>query len=179
MSTYPVPFGSSSRTPFGDPNSGRPNALPNGFVLFSEGSSPRRLCCPGWARQAFDWFGGRQVSNPRVGGSRTRTRPPGINLGFAHAVTAQVVKSAKLSFLSRDDLIRTSARDGGGSLRRCGNGKSVIYYSAVAEATTIAHLSQSAEQKMARFLLGIVPRPENSKPQAQIMLEANQKRLAK
>jgi CRP/FNR family transcriptional regulator len=176
MSTYPVLSDFCLDRLLGTQATNTQVLRPNGFVLFSEGQIVLGVYVvrDGRVKLSIGSEGGKSLILGLVGRG-TVLGLPGSILGLPHAVTAQVVKSAKLSFLSRDDLIRHLHATEAAAFAAA-EMVSAIYYSAVAELTTI-HLSQSAEQKMARFLLGLCPKAENSKPQAQIMLEANQEEI--
>jgi CRP/FNR family transcriptional regulator len=80
---------------------------------------------------------------------------PAAILGLPHAATAEVVISAQLGFISRDNLLQ-HLRSTDAAAYAAAELVSGIYYSALAEIKTV-HLLQSAEQKMACFLLGLCP----------------------
>jgi len=133
------------------------HVVPDGRVKLSIGSDNGKSLILGWA------------------GRGTVLGLPGSILGLPHGVTAEVVKSAKLSFLSRDDLLRHLHATEEAAFAAA-EMVSAIYYSALA-GLTIIHLSQSAEQRVARFLLGLCPMPESSKLRAQVTLEVSQEEI--
>jgi len=100
---------------------------------------------------------------------------PATILGLPYAATAEVVEPVKVSFFSRDDLLRrlrateTAAYTAAESL-------SATCYSVMAEFRAI-QLSQSAEQKMARFLLRLPPLSVGSNGQTEVALAASQEEI--
>jgi len=99
---------------------------------------------------------------------------PAAILGLRHATTAEVVESAQLSFLSRDDFLR-HLRATDAAAYAAAEMVSAIYYSVLDEIKTIH--SQSAEQKLARFLLGLCPAPRRLDGQTQVTLEVSQEEI--
>jgi len=100
---------------------------------------------------------------------------PATILGLPYAATAEVVEPVKASFLSRDDLLRRLRVTEVAAYTAVEN-LSAICYSILAEFKAI-HLSQSAEQKMARFFLGLPPTSKRSNGQVEVALEANQEEI--
>lgn len=95
--------------------------------------------------------------------------------GRSYGMRAEVVEPAKVSFVSQDSLLRRlhateTAAYAAAEL------VSAIYYFVLAEMRA-SSLPGSAEQKMARFLLGLRPMPNGSNGQTQAMLEASQEEI--
>lgn len=99
---------------------------------------------------------------------------PGAILGLPHVATAAVVRDARISFFPRDDLLRHlhGTESAGYAAAEM---VSAIYYSAMAELKAIQ--SQSAEQKMARFLLGLPAASNQSSGRMQVTLEVHQEEI--
>jgi len=105
---------------------------------------------------------------------------PAAILGLPHAATAEVVVSAKLSFLSRNDLLRR-LRGSDAAAYAAAEALSAICYSGLTEIRRIC-LSQSAEQKMACFLLELCPAAsprnrQNSNGHTQVTLDVSQEEI--
>lgn len=99
---------------------------------------------------------------------------PAALLGRPYGTTAEVVKSANVTFLSRGDLLR-QLRATDKAAYAAAEMVSSMSYSMLA-GIRIIHLSQSAEQKMARFLLRL-PMRKNSKGESHIVLESSQEEI--
>lgn len=149
---------------------------PKGFVLFAEGQETLGVYVlrDGRVKLSIGSDNGKSLILGLVGRG-TVLGLPGAILATPYAVTAEVVKSAKLSFLSRDDLLRHLHATEGAAFAAA-EMVSAIYYSALATITTI-HLSQSAEQKIAHFLLGLSQMPKSSNGQTQVTLEQSQEEI--
>jgi CRP/FNR family transcriptional regulator, cyclic AMP receptor protein len=100
---------------------------------------------------------------------------PETIIGLPYAATAEVVETAKASFLCRDHLLRR-LRDTETAAYTAAENLGAICYSLTAELKAI-HLTQSAEQKMARFFLGLPPTCKNSNGQMEVALTANQEEI--
>lgn len=176
MSTYPVLSDLCLKRLLGIQIMSGHIARPKGSVLFAEGQRVLGVYVvwDGRVKLSIGSDNGKSLILGLVGRG-TVLGLPGAILGLPHAVTAEIVKSAKVSFLSRDDL-RRHLHATKEAAYAAAEMVSAIYYSALAEITTI-HLSQSAEQKMARFLLGLCPRLESSNGQMQVTLEASQEEI--
>jgi len=100
---------------------------------------------------------------------------PATILGLRYAATAEAVEPVKMSFFSRDDLLRrlrateTAAYAAAESL-------SATCYSVMAQFKAI-QLSQSAEQKMARFLLRLPSSSVGSNGRTEVTLAASQEEI--
>ena len=149
---------------------------PKGYTLFSEGEKVLgvHVVRDGRIKLSIDSDGGRSLILGLVGRG-TVLGLPGSVLGLPHAVTAQVLRSAKLSFICRDDVLHHLHATEAAAFAAA-EMISAIYYSAIAELAKI-QLSQSAEQKVARFLLGLYAMSETSKFQVQVALEASQEEI--
>jgi CRP-like cAMP-binding protein len=100
---------------------------------------------------------------------------PATILGLPYAATVEVVEPVQVSFLARDDLLRRLRTTEGAAYTAAEN-LSAICYSILGEFKAI-HLSQSAEQKMARFLLGLRPTSTSPNGPTEVALEANQEEI--
>lgn len=149
---------------------------PKGFTLFSEGERVLgvHVIRDGRVKLSIGSDEGKSLILGLVGRG-TVLGLPGSVLGLPHAVTAQVLKSAKLSFICRDEVLRQLHATEAAAFAAA-EMVSAIYYSAIAELATI-QLSQSAEQKVARFLLGLHAMSESSKLQVQVTLDASQEEI--
>lgn len=100
---------------------------------------------------------------------------PAALLGRPYGATAEVMKPANVTFLSRGDFLRQlRATDRAGYA--VAEIVSSMSYSVLA-GIRIIHLSQSAEQKMARFLLRLRPMHKSSKGELHVMLESSQEEI--
>jgi len=154
---------------------------PKGSVLFAEGQKVQGVYIlrDGRLKLSLGSDNGKSLILGLMGRGAVLDLPAAI-LGLPHAATAEVVTSAKLSFLSRDDLLRR-LRATDAAAYAAAEVVSAIYYSGLAEIRTIC-LSQSAEQKMACFLLGLCPTARNSNGngssgQTQVTLEVSQEEI--
>lgn len=152
------------------------SARSRGSVLFAEGQEVLGVYVvwEGRVKLTIGADNGKSLILGLVGRGTILGLPAAI-LGLPHAATAQVVKSAKVTFLAREDLIRYLHANEGASYEAA-EIVSALYYSVLAEIKTV-HLCQSAEQKLARFLLGLRPPSRSSKGESQLTLEANQEEI--
>ncbi len=176
MSTYPVLSDTYLERFLGIQAINGHIVRPKGYTLFSEGEAVLgvHVIRDGRVKLSIGSDEGRSLILGLVGRG-TVLGLPGSVLGLPHAVTARVVKSAKLSFICRDDVLRHLHATEAAAFAAA-EMVSAIYYSAIAELATI-QLSQSAEQKVARFLLGLYAMSESAKPQVQVTLEASQEEI--
>lgn len=100
---------------------------------------------------------------------------PATILGLPYAATAEVVDPAKVSFFSRDDLLRR-LRATEAAAYTAAESLSASCYSVVAEFKAI-QLSQSAEQKMARFLLRLPPSSADSNRRTEMAPAVSQEEI--
>ena len=151
-------------------------ARTKGFVLFAEGQevSGVYVLWGGRVKLTIDSENGKSLILGLVGPGTVLGVAAAI-LGLPHVATAQVVKSAKVSFLGRDDLLRyLHAHEE--AAYEAAEMVSALYYSVLAEIRAV-HLCHSAEQKLAHFLLGLRPMSNRSNGQEQLTLEANQEEI--
>lgn len=134
---------------------------PQGSVLYAEGQKVHGVSVlrDGRIKLSLGSDYGRSLILGLVGRGAVLDLPAAIS-GLPHAVRAEVVKSARLCFLSREDLLRR-LRAGDSAAYAAAEVVSAIYDSGLAEIKRIC-LSQSAEQKMACFLLGLCPMTKSS-----------------
>jgi CRP/FNR family cyclic AMP-dependent transcriptional regulator len=154
----------------------RQAARPKGFVLFAEGQEVRGVYVlwDGRVKLSIGSDNGKSFILGLVGRGTVLGLPSAI-LGLPHAATAEVVESARVSFLGRYDLLQYLHRTDGATYHAA-EMVSAIYYSTLAEIKMV-HLSQSADQKLARFLLGLCPISKGSNGQAQVTLESSQEEI--
>jgi CRP/FNR family cyclic AMP-dependent transcriptional regulator len=147
-----------------------------GSVLFAEGQKVLGVYVlwNGRVKLSIGSNNGKSLILAFVGRGTVLGLPAAI-LGLPHGATAEVVKPAKVSFLSREDLLR-HLHAAEAAAYAAAEMVSAICYSVLAEIKTI-HLSQSADQKMARFLLGLRPMLESSNGQTQVTLEQSQEEI--
>jgi len=176
MSTYPILSELCLERVLGIQIMSSPIVRPKGSILFAEGQKALGVYVlqDGCIKLSIGSDNGKSLILGLVGRGTVLGLPEAI-LAMPYAATAEVVKSAKLSFLSCDDLLR-HLRATGAAAFAAAEMVSAIYYFALAKITTI-HLSQSAEQKMARFLLGLCPTIESSNGQTQVTLEQSQEEI--
>jgi CRP-like cAMP-binding protein len=80
-----------------------------------------------------------------------------------------------VSFTSRDDLLRRLRATEAAAYTAAEN-LSAICYAVLSELKAI-HLAQSAEQKLARFLLGLPLTSKSSPSRIEVVMEANQEEI--
>ncbi len=175
MSTYPVLSDLCLERLLGIQILGGHIACPEGSILFTEGQKVLGVYVlwDGRVKISVGSDNGKSLILGLMGRGTVLDLPAAI-LGLPHAATAEVVKSAQVSFLSREDLLR-HLRATEAAAYAAAEMVSAIYYSVLAEIKTIH--SQSAEQKMARFLLGLRPMPKSSNGQTQVTLEVSQEEI--
>jgi len=151
-------------------------ARPRGSVLFAEGQEVLGafVLWDGRVKLTIASDDGKSLILGLVGRGTVLGLPAAI-LGLPHAATAQVVKAAKVAFIGRDDLLRYLQTHDDAAYEAA-EVVSALYYSALAEIKSV-HLCQSAEQKLARFLLGLSPTSRTAKGQLQLTLESNQEEI--
>ncbi|MFZ0739714.1 MAG: Crp/Fnr family transcriptional regulator [Candidatus Acidiferrales bacterium] len=176
MSTYPALSDLSLERLLGNRIMNAHTARQKGFVLFAEGQKVLgvHVLREGRVKLSIGSDNGKSLILGLVGRGTVLGLPEGI-LGLPHASTAEVVESAKLSFLSRDDLLR-HLRATEKAAYTAAEVVSAICNALLAEIK-LNQLSQSAEQKVARFLLERCPTRKSSKGQAQMILGASQEEL--
>jgi len=150
-------------------------ARPRGSVLFAEGQKALGVYVlwDGRVKLSIGSDTGKSLILGLVGRG-TVLDLPAVILGLPHAASAVAATSAKLSFLSREDLLR-HLRATGTAAYAAAEVLSASCYSALAKIKTIH--SQSAERKMARFLLGLRPMPKSFNGQTQVTLEVSQEEI--
>lgn len=175
MSAYPVLSGESLQRLLGIQIMSGHIARPKGSVLFTEGENVLGVYViwGGRVKLSIGSDNGKSLILGLVNSGTVIDLPEAI-LGLPHAATAEVVNTARLSFLSRDDLLR-HLRATNAAAYSAAEMVSSIYYSVLAEIKT-SH-SQPAEQKVARFLLGLRPTPASSNGETQVMLELSQEEI--
>ncbi|MGO9591012.1 MAG: Crp/Fnr family transcriptional regulator [Candidatus Acidiferrales bacterium] len=148
-----------------------------GFVLFSEGEKALGVYVvwEGRVKVSIGSDNGKSLILALAGRGAVLGLPETI-LGLPYAATVEVVDAAKASFLSRDHLLRRLRDTEAAAAYTAAENLSAICYSLTAELKAI-HLTQSAEQKMARFLLGLPPTSKNSNGQMAVALTANQEEI--
>lgn len=156
-------------------------AKPKGSVLFAEGQKVQGVYIlrEGRLKLSLGSDNGKSLILGLMGRGAVLDLPAAI-LGLPHAATAQVVASAKLSFLSRDDLLRR-LRASDVAAYAAAEAVSAICYSGLTEIRRIC-LSRSAEQKMACFLLELCPEAspangQNSNGHTKVTLEVSQEEI--
>ncbi|MGC2506768.1 MAG: Crp/Fnr family transcriptional regulator [Candidatus Acidiferrales bacterium] len=176
MNSYPVLSDSYIERLLGTPTIRSRASRARGYVLFAQGQKALGVYVvwEGRVKISIGSDQGKSMILALVGRGAVLGLPATI-LGLPYAATAEVVEPAKVSFVSRDDLLRRLRATEDAAFTAAEN-LSAICYSMLAEFKTI-HLSQSAEQKMARFLLGLPPTPGGSSGGAQVALEASQEEI--
>ncbi|MGA8872384.1 MAG: Crp/Fnr family transcriptional regulator [Candidatus Acidiferrales bacterium] len=175
MSSYPVLSDSYLERLLGNLIINSRTSRTKGFVLFSEDEKAlgAYVVWEGRVKLSIGSDNGKSLILTLAGRGAVLGLPETI-LGLPYAATAEVVEATKASFLCRDHLLRR-LRDTEAAYTAAEN-LSAICYSLTAELKAI-HLTQSAEQKMARFLLGLSPTWKNSSGQMEVTLTANQEEI--
>jgi CRP/FNR family cyclic AMP-dependent transcriptional regulator len=131
------------------------STYPRGATLFVEGQTGRGvfILCTGGVKLSTSSIDGKTLI--------VRFSEPGEVLGLpatvtgtAYELTAEVVESTQANFISREDFINF-LREYGEVALRVAQQLGETYHSAVAEMRTIG-LSQSAGERLARFILDLV-----------------------
>ena len=175
MSSYPVLSDSYLERLLGSLTINGRTSRTKGFVLFSEGEKALGVYVvwEGRVKVSIGSDNGKSLILTLAGRGAVLGLPETI-LGLPYAATAEAVETTKASFLSRDDLLRR-LHDTEAAYTAAEN-LSAICYALTTELKAI-HLTQSAEQKMARFLLGLPPTCRNSNGQMAVALTANQEEI--
>jgi CRP-like cAMP-binding protein len=100
---------------------------------------------------------------------------PAAILGLPHAVTAETVEPVKFSFVAREDLLRR-LRAMETAAWAAAEIVSAICLSVTAQLSAL-HSQRSAEQKVACFLVGLLPISTASNMTTQVSLEASQEEI--
>ena len=111
---------------------------------------------PGEVRENFTWYKNHQSGQTLVlgfFGPGTILGLAAAILGHAHAATAKILKPTKVLFVSRKELVR-EMQDDGTAARQVAELVSETCYFILGKMRAV-DLSQSAEQKLARCLLGL------------------------
>jgi CRP/FNR family transcriptional regulator len=181
MNTYPVLSGLSLERLPGNQIRNSHIARPKGSVLFAEGQKVLGVYVVwrGRVKLSMSSDNGKSLILGLVGDGTVLDLPAAI-LGLPHAATADVVISTQLGFISRDNLLQ-HLRATDTAAYAAAELVSTIYYSTLAEIKTV-HLSQSADQKMACFLLGLCPTAAGcnnyaSNGRTEVTLEVNQEEI--
>ncbi len=176
MSSYPVLSDFYLERLLGNLTINGRTSRTKGFVLFSEGEKALGVYVvwEGRVKVSIGSDNGKSLILTLAGRGAVLGLPE-IILGLPYAATAEVVEATKASFLSRDDLLRR-LRDTEAAAYTAAENLSAICYSLTAELKAI-HLTESAEQKMARFLLGLPATCKNSNGQMEVALTANQEEI--
>jgi CRP/FNR family cyclic AMP-dependent transcriptional regulator len=175
MSSYPVLSDLSLERLLGVQATSAHITRPQGSILFTQGQKALgvHVLWSGRIKLSTSSDNGKSLILGLVDSGTVLDVPAAI-LGLSHGATAEVVESAKLSFLSRDDFLR-HLRTKDAAAYAAAEMVSAIYYSVLAEIKTIH--CQSAEQKLARFLLGLRPVPIGPLGHSQVTLDVSQEEI--
>ncbi len=176
MSTYPVLSDLSLERLLGIGMMSGRITRPKGSALFTEGQQVLGVYVL-WAGRVKLTIGSENGKSLILGmvGRGTVFDLPAAILGLPHVATAEVTKLAEVSFLSRDDLLRHLHATHSAAYAAAET-VSAVCYSVLTEINTF-HFSQSAEQKMARFVLGLSPMAKCCSGQAQVTLEQSEEEI--
>lgn len=176
MSSYPVLSDSYLERLLGTRTINVHILRPAGSVLFAEGQKVLGvyIVWEGRVKLSVGSDNGKSLTLGMVGRGAVLGLAATI-LGLPYAATAEVVEPVKATFLGRDDLLKR-LRGTEVAAYTAAENLSAICYSILGELKAI-YLSQSAEQKMARFLLGLPPTPRSSESRMEVALDANQEEI--
>lgn len=176
MNSYPVLSDSYLERLLGTPTINGRTSRPEGSILFAEGEEAlgAYVIWEGRVKISIGSDTGKSLILAFAGRGAVLGLP-GTILGVPYAATAEVVEPVKFTFLSRDDLLRR-LRATEAAAYAAAEIVSAVCYSVLAEFKAM-HLSQSAEQRVARFLLGLLPTPKNSNGHMQVALNVSQEEI--
>lgn len=129
--------------------------IPEGTALFEEGDEPTGVyvILEGRARLAVNSAQGKTLVLGFFGTGTILGLAAAI-LGRPHATTAETLKPTKILFVSRKELVREMRVDATAACRAAEIVSEVCYF--LLSKMRAVELSQSAEQKLARCLLGLL-----------------------
>lgn len=153
-----------------------PVTRPKGTIVFREGdeSVGAYVLWEGRAKLSIGAENGRSMILGLVGRG-TILGLPAVLLGLPHSATLETIKPTKMSFLRRDDLRRYLHADHNAAYEAA-EMVSALYYSVLTEIRML-HLCDSAEQKVARFFLGIRPSFNAPGDKGELTVEVSQEEI--
>src|ERR1700692_3682308 len=137
-------------------------AYPKGATLFVEGQLPRGVfvLCSVKVKLSTSSADGRSLIL-RISEPGDVLGLPATVTGKPYELTADVVEPTQANFISRPDLLNF-LREHGEAALRVAQQLGETYHGAIAEMRTIG-LSHSAGEKLARFILDLIPDPNSGK----------------
>ncbi len=153
------------------------SSYPRGATLFVEGQAGRGvfIVCTGRVKLSTSSIDGKTLI--------VRLSQPGEVLGLPSTVTgtpyeltAEVVEPAQTNFISRTDFLNF-LREHGEVALRVAQQLGETYHSAIAEMRTIG-LSQSATEKLARFVLDLTADPKSTHDASKVKLAFTHEEIA-
>ena len=153
------------------------STYPKGATLFVEGQSPRGvfILCSGKVKLSTSAADGKTLI--------LRISEIGEVLGLAAVVsgkpyqaTADVLEPTQANFISRSDFL-AFLRENGEAALRVAQQLAENYHHSVSEMRTIG-LSHSASEKLARFLLDLMPKQIESKSEIKLTLTLTHEEIA-
>jgi CRP/FNR family transcriptional regulator, cyclic AMP receptor protein len=154
-----------------------PSTYPKGATLFVEGQSPRGvfILCSGKVKLSTSSADGKTLI--------LRISEIGEVLGLAAVVsgkpyqaTADVIEPAQANFISRNDFL-AFLRENGEAALRVAQQLAENYHHSLSEMRNIG-LSHSASEKLARFLLDLLPKQLESKSDIKLTLTLTHEEIA-
>jgi CRP-like cAMP-binding protein len=100
----------------------------------------------------------------------------GAILGWPYVVTAEIVEPTKATFMSRDDLLRYLRDNEKAGLEAAEMASETCYF--LSSRIKAIELSQSAKEKLARFILGLCSNGAGPKGETRLKLDLSQEAIA-
>ena len=153
------------------------SSYPKGATLFVEGQTGRGvfILCSGQVKLSTSSIDGKTLI--------VRLSEPGEVLGLpatvtgtAYELTAEVVEPTQANFISRQDFL-SFLREYGDVALRVAQQLGETYHGAIAEMRTIG-LSHSAGEKLARFILDLIPDRKSGKEAIKAKLTFTHEQIA-
>ena len=154
-----------------------PAAYPKGATLFVEGQSPRGvfILCSGKVKLSTSSADGRTLIL-RIAEAGEVLGIPASVTGKPYELTADVLEPTQANFIHRQDFLNF-LRDHGEAALRVAQQLGETYHSAIAEMRSIG-LSHSVSEKLARFLLDLSPRQDETKGEVRVTLTLTHEEIA-
>jgi CRP/FNR family transcriptional regulator len=153
-------------------------AYAKGTVLFAQEERPRGvyLVLEGSVKLSVSSSNGKSLVLGFFGPG-TVLGLEGAILGWPYMATAEVVEAAKLAFMDRHDLLRHLAHGENAAFEAAELASETCYF--LLSRIKAVELSESAEEKLLRFLLGLRAEGQGSGEEQSVRLHVSQEAVAR
>lgn len=154
-----------------------PVAFPKGAILFAEGQHPRGVFVIRSGRGKLTATSGDGLSLLfRIAGPGDLIGLPGTISGKPLGLTAEALESIQATFIPRDSFLEFLRQNGEAALR-VAEIVTELYHGTYREARYLG-LSGSATEKLARFLLDLIPDKSEKAPRIRVRLAFTHQEIA-